>query len=60
MRNCWYAGVDYEDLPGIFDNLVGDVLIDPEGIVRVHHVGTGPADRPSVSSLPEIVRGSHA
>ena len=29
----------------------GNVLIDPNGIVRVHHVGRGPADRPSVDWL---------
>lgn len=29
----------------------GDVLIDPHGIVRLHHVGEGPADRPSVASI---------
>jgi AhpC/TSA antioxidant enzyme len=29
----------------------GDVLIDPNGIVRLHHVGQGPADRPSVRSI---------
>jgi len=27
------------------------VLIDPDGIVRLHHVGEGPADRPAVSDL---------
>jgi len=26
----------------------GNVLIDPGGIVRFHHIGRGPADRPSV------------
>ncbi len=31
--------------------LGGDVLIDPEGIVRLHHVANGPADRPSVELL---------
>ncbi len=31
--------------------LGGDVLIDPSGIVRVHHISTGPHDRPSVDSL---------
>ena len=36
--------------------LGGDVLVDPQGTVRRHHVGSGPADRPSVSSLLEIVR----
>jgi len=29
----------------------GNVLIDPVGIVRFHHVGAGPADRPSVKEL---------
>jgi peroxiredoxin len=29
----------------------GDVLIDPGGIVRLHHVGVGPSDRPTVEAL---------
>ena len=29
----------------------GNVLIDPDGQVRFHHVGLGPADRPAVESL---------
>lgn len=29
----------------------GDVLIDPGGIVRLHHIGQGPADRPAVKSI---------
>ncbi len=29
----------------------GDLLIDPEGMVRLHHVGSGPADRPTVEML---------
>lgn len=36
---------------GDLQQLGGDVLIDPDGIVRLHHIGAGPADRPSVSSL---------
>ncbi|MCA9592622.1 MAG: redoxin domain-containing protein [Myxococcales bacterium] len=36
----------------------GDVLIDPDGIVRIHHVGKGPADRPSVESLLDVVRAA--
>lgn len=36
--------------------LGGDVLIDPDAIVRIHHVGSGPADRPKVSDLLETVR----
>ena len=33
----------------------GDVLIDPDGIVRMHHVGKGPADRPGVERFLQIV-----
>ncbi len=36
--------------------LGGDVLIDPAGIVRLHHVGSGPADRPVIEQLLEGVR----
>lgn len=34
----------------------GDVLIDPDGIVRLHHIGTGPADRPSVEEILAKIR----
>ena len=34
----------------------GDVLIDPKGIVRLHHVGEGPADRPSITNILKIVK----
>ena len=30
--------------------LGGDILIDPEGIVRMHHASIGPHDRPSPKS----------
>lgn len=33
----------------------GDVLIDPQGIVRLHHVGTGPADRPAVDVILQAI-----
>lgn len=36
--------------------LGGDILIDPEGIVRLHHTSDNPADRPEVETLLEIVR----
>jgi peroxiredoxin len=36
----------------------GDVLIDPEGMVRLHHVGEGPADRPSLAQLLATIRAS--
>ena len=29
----------------------GNVLIDPAGLVRFHHVGRGPADRPPIREL---------
>lgn len=33
----------------------GDVLIDPLGIIRLHHVGAGPADRPSGEDILQVV-----
>lgn len=36
----------------------GDVLIDPAGMVRLHHVGEGPAERPLVAQLLDAIRES--
>lgn len=36
--------------------LGGDVLIDPNGIVRLHYVGAGPYDRPSLFELLKAIR----
>jgi peroxiredoxin len=37
----------------------GDVLIDPNGIVHYHHIGTGPGDRPDpVLILKQIEHSS--
>jgi peroxiredoxin len=36
----------------------GDVLIDPDGIVRLHHVGDGPADRPEAARIFNIITGA--
>ncbi|HSH13152.1 MAG TPA: SelL-related redox protein, partial [Desulfurivibrionaceae bacterium] len=33
----------------------GDVLIDPNGMVRLHHIGKGPADRPRVEDILRLV-----
>lgn len=33
----------------------GDVLIDPQGIVRLHHVGIGPADRPEIETILQVI-----
>jgi len=38
------------------NQLGGDILIDPEGIVRLHHVGSGPADRPTVAHLLDAIQ----
>ena len=35
----------------------GDVLIDDKGIIQLHHVGKGPADRPSVAVILNVVAG---
>jgi len=37
----------------------GDVLIDPNGIVLMHHVGEGPADRPSVEMILRRIKEWH-
>ena len=34
----------------------GDVLIGPNGIVLLHHIGEGPADRPSVEEILRVAR----
>ena len=34
----------------------GDVLIDPAGLVRFHHIGQGPGDRPSADVLLEVLQ----
>ena len=36
---------------GSYRQLGGDVLIDPHGTVRMHHIAKGPADRPSIESI---------
>jgi hypothetical protein len=41
-----YSGADTRQLGG-------DVLVDPSGVVRFHHVGSGPADRPPVATILE-------
>lgn len=38
--------------------LGGDVLVAPSGTVVMHHISTGPHDRPSVETILEYVAGS--
>jgi hypothetical protein len=33
----------------------GNVLIDETGKIKLHHVGAGPADRPSIKSIIDVV-----
>jgi hypothetical protein len=39
---------------GDVNQLGGDVLIGPDGMVRLHVVGRGPADRPSVDWILDL------
>ena len=48
-RRLQRSGSDYRQLGG-------DVLIDPGGIVRLHHVSHGPHDRPDVSEVLAAMR----
>lgn len=40
-----------------WQQLGGDVIIDPDGIVRLCHVSTGPHDRPEVETMMALVTG---
>ena len=35
--------------------LGGDVLVDPNGVVRMHHISSGPHDRPSADAIFDTV-----
>ncbi|HUW84501.1 MAG TPA: SelL-related redox protein [Phycisphaerae bacterium] len=41
---------------GDVSQLGGDVLIDPNGVVALQHVEVGPADRPAVEAILDVVR----
>ena len=41
---------------GDLRQLGGDVLVDPVGIVRFHHVSQNPVDRPSIRSMLDTIR----
>lgn len=34
----------------------GDVMIDPQGVVKLHYISQNPHDRPSVNKLIEVVK----
>ncbi len=52
-RKLQKSGKDYRQLGG-------DVLVDPDGIIRLHHVSTSPHDRPEVESIIEVVESHHS
>ncbi len=35
--------------------LGGDVIVDPTGIIRLHHISANPHDRPDIKSMLELV-----
>ena len=53
----WLKGTRPQKVGSDMRQLGGDVLIDPDGVVRLNHVSTGPHDRPSIESLIQIIRG---
>jgi len=50
------SGQQLQQSQGDISQRGGDVLIDPEGMVRLHHVGEGPADRPSLTLIMKTIR----
>ncbi len=49
-----------QDSNGDVSQLGGNILIDPGGYVRLHHVGKSPADRPTVESILGVVRNAES
>lgn len=37
----------------------GDVLIDPGGIICLHHIGSGPGDRPGIERVLTMIKKHH-
>ncbi len=38
----------------------GDVLLSPEGMVKMHHISRGPADRPKIEDVLRLVEQENA
>jgi alkyl hydroperoxide reductase subunit AhpC len=53
----WRKGAKPQKVGSDVHQLGGDVLIDPDGVLRVNHVSEEPHDRPSVESLLAMMRG---
>ena len=41
-----------------WSQLGGDVMIDPNGIVRLHHVSASPHDRPPIETIVKMIEVS--
>ena len=54
-RLLW-KGRRLQKATGDTQQLGGDIVVDPAGIVRLHWIGSGPADRPSVDELLSVVQ----
>jgi len=54
--NAILLGQRLQQSQGDISQRGGDVLIDPDGMVRLHHVGEGPADRPSPALIMERIK----
>ncbi len=37
----------------------GDVLINPQGMVKMHHISKGPADRPKIDEVLQMVESEN-
>ena len=50
-------GVKHQKRGKDIQQLGRDVLIDPNGVLRLNHISTNSHDRPSIDSLMQLIRG---
>ncbi|MBT8359567.1 MAG: hypothetical protein HKP41_04600 [Desulfobacterales bacterium] len=62
----WYAyarailrGQRLQKSRGDINQRGGNVLIDPDGIIRMHHVGSGPGDRPNIKPIIDLIENEN-
>ena len=56
--NATFRGKKLKSPTGNIHQQGGNVLLDKQGLVKLHHVGRGPADRPKVDSIIDLIRDS--
>ena len=54
----WCKGTKPQKVGSDVHQLGGDVLVDPEGVLRLDYVSKEPHDRPDIDTIIEIVRGA--